>query len=278
MKGFKERLKEAMELNSMSNYKLAKATGLSPSTISNWLSGTTTPDSTKLELVSLHLNCNTDWLLTGNGFRSYKSEGIYCETEEEVITQLRLSIADNILTNKILLKEIENRFDIDESYIKDLIYNFDSITDVDVPLLKDILNFTANKDAQTRPRIPYTAAAGTLSGTMSGVTVKDCEQMPLIQQFPAYDFTMFIKGDSMAPKYESGDEIACRRIDQSRFIQWGKPHVLDTAQGIIVKRIYDDGDRIRCVSYNPDYADFSIPKEDIYSMSLVVGALDISEM
>lgn len=46
---------------------------------------------------------------------------------------------------------------------------------------------------------------------------------------------MFIKGDSMSPRYESGDEIACRKIDQARFVQWGKPHVLDTTQGIIIK-------------------------------------------
>lgn len=131
---------------------------------------------------------------------------------------------------------------------------------------------------QTRSRVPLTAAAGSLSGDSIGVTLEQCEQMPLIHQIPSYDFTMFIKGDSMSPRFESGDEIACRRIDQSRFIQWGKVHVLDTTQGFIIKRIYDDGDKIRCVSYNPDYTDFSIPKEDIYSMSLVVGLVSVMEM
>ena len=131
---------------------------------------------------------------------------------------------------------------------------------------------------QTRPRVPLTAAAGSLSGESIGVTLQQCEQLPIIYQIPAYDFTIPIKGDSMSPRFESGDEIACRRIDQSRFIQWGKVHVLDTTQGFIIKRIYDDGDKIRCVSYNPEYADFSIPKEDILSMSLVVGVVSIMEM
>ncbi len=131
---------------------------------------------------------------------------------------------------------------------------------------------------ETRPRIPLTAAAGSLSNMENGVTLADCEQLPIIHQFPSYDFTMFIKGDSMSPRYESGDEIACRKIDQARFVQWGKPHVLDTTQGIIIKKVYEDGNKLRCVSYNPNYADFSIPKEDIYSMSLVVGSLNISEM
>lgn len=131
---------------------------------------------------------------------------------------------------------------------------------------------------ETRPRIPLTAAAGSLSGESMGVTLKQCEQLPIIHQIPSYDFTMFIKGDSMSPRFESGDEIACRKIDQARFIQWGKVHVLDTTQGIIIKKVYDDGDKIRCVSYNPDYADFSVPKEDIYSMSLVVGMVSVMEM
>lgn len=131
---------------------------------------------------------------------------------------------------------------------------------------------------QTRPRVPLTAAAGSLSGDSIGVTLEQCEQMPLIHQIPSYDFTMFIKGDSMSPRFESGDEIACRHIDQSRFIQWGKVHVLDTTQGFVIKRVYEDGNKIRCVSYNPEYADFSIPKEDILSMSLVVGVVSIMEM
>mgnify|MGYP000203761260 FL=1 len=78
---------------------------------------------------------------------------------------------------------------------------------------------TPNKKT-TRPRVPLTAAAGSLSGDSIGVTLEQCEQMPLIHQIPSYDFTMFIKGDSMSPRFESGDEIACRHIDQSRFIQW----------------------------------------------------------
>lgn len=124
---------------------------------------------------------------------------------------------------------------------------------------------------QTRPRIPYTAAAGSLTSAVEGITADQCEQIPRINIFPEYDFTIIIKGDSMEPKYEGGDEVACKRIDSTSFIQWGKVHVLDTAQGILIKRTYEDGDKIRCVSYNPEYPDFSIDKSEIYSMSLVVG-------
>lgn len=126
---------------------------------------------------------------------------------------------------------------------------------------------------ETRPRIPFTAAAGSLTSAVEGITADQCEHIPRVNIFPEYDFTIIIKGDSMEPKYEGGDEVACKRIDSTSFIQWGKVHVLDTAQGILIKRTYEDGDRIRCVSYNQEYPDFSINKSEIYSMSLVVGLI-----
>ncbi len=33
------------------------------------------------------------------------------------------------------------------------------------------------------------------------------------------------------------------------------------------------GDGIRCVSFNKDYPDFVIPKQEIYSFNLVVGLI-----
>lgn len=137
----------------------------------------------------------------------------------------------------------------------------------------------STKDVQvhlnTKPRIPYTAAAGSITNAMDGVTNAQCEQIPVIGTLPSYDFTIIVKGNSMEPKIEGGDEVACKRVDGTSFIQWGKVHVLDTAQGILIKRIYEDGDKIKCVSYNPEYPPFSIEKSDIYSISLVVGLLRI---
>lgn len=273
MKGFKERLKEAMEQNGMTNYKLAKATGLSASTIANWLNGTTTPDSTKLEVVGLHLACNADWLLTGDGYMWSKGKELYCDTNEESAIQLSLSIAKSIIENKILLKDIAKKFKVEENYIKRIVYDDIPKSEIDIPMLQDILSYTNQKEEQTRPRIPYTASAGSLTSAVDGVTEAECEQIPVITAFPSYDFTMFVKGDSMYPNYEGGDEVACKRIDSTSFIQWGKVHVLDTAQGIVIKRVYDDDGNVKCVSYNKEYPDFTISKEEVYSMSLVVGMI-----
>lgn len=123
------------------------------------------------------------------------------------------------------------------------------------------------------PRIPYDAAAGCLTDAVDGVTALQCEQLPVVQAFPKYDFTIRITGDSMMPNFHPGDEVACLRVNEARFLQWGRVYVLDTEQGIVIKRIYDNGDSIRCASYNPEYPEFNVPKEDIRSYNLVVGAL-----
>lgn len=126
---------------------------------------------------------------------------------------------------------------------------------------------------KTLPRIPYDASAGSLTSAVDGVTEVQCERAPVVAAFPKYDFTIRVTGRSMEPMYFSGDEVACLRINESRFLQWGRVHVLDTTQGVVIKKIYENGDAIRCVSFNPEYPDFNVPKEDIFSYNLVVGAL-----
>lgn len=127
--------------------------------------------------------------------------------------------------------------------------------------------------AKTLPRIPYNAEAGKLTDLVEGVTEYECERVPVVSAFPKYDFTIRVSGRSMEPYYYAGDEVACLRINEARFIQWGRVHVLDTDQGIVIKRIYENGDCIRCASFNPEYPDFNVPKADIRSYNLVVGAL-----
>ena len=123
----------------------------------------------------------------------------------------------------------------------------------------------------TRPRIveQYAAAGG--NEVLDGVTLAQCEQVPVVAMFPHYTFTMRVTGESMAPYINPGDEVACLKIEESSFIQWGRIYVLSTTQGFIVKKIFDAGDGIRCVSINESYQDFIIPKSEIYSYNLVIG-------
>lgn len=125
----------------------------------------------------------------------------------------------------------------------------------------------------TRPRIPVSAAAGALSGFAAAVQASDCERVPVIKAFPEYDYTMLIKGDSMEPKFEGGDEVAIKRVSST--IEWGKTYVLDTRDGAVIKRLYDAGDKFRCVSYNKEYPDFTVDKSEVFGVYKVVGLIRI---
>ena len=130
-----------------------------------------------------------------------------------------------------------------------------------------------NEYNETRPRIPLDATAGSLSLISQAISESECERLPVISRFPHYDFTIMVKGDSMEPEFHSGDEVACRFIDQPSFIQWGRPHVLDTHQGVVIKRIYNRANSILCKSDNRDYEDFEIPKDDVLHIAIVVGTI-----
>ena len=138
---------------------------------------------------------------------------------------------------------------------------------------KHILTTKPKEKEETRPRIPMDAAAGSLTVAADGITINDCEQIPIIRAFARYDFSIFARGDSMLPEYHSGDELACVYIKDTSFIQWGRIHVVDTAQGILVKRIFDGGDCIVCKSDNPDYPEFKVHKSEFYNVALVIGML-----
>lgn len=123
----------------------------------------------------------------------------------------------------------------------------------------------------TRPRIPFTAQAGALTEMTQTANFDDVEQIPVIATFPDYDFTIPVDGDSMSPEYLPGDELACAKLSSNDEIKWGRAYLLDTARGVVVKQIFDGGDRILCHSVNPDHKDYVIDKSDIYSIYAIVG-------
>ena len=135
-------------------------------------------------------------------------------------------------------------------------------------------NDVALGNAETRPRLPLNVTAGG-NEILDAALLSQCEQVPVVPMFPNYTFTMKVTGESMQPYICPGDEVACLKIETPAFLQWGRIHVLFTSQGAIVKRIYDGGEGIRCVSLNENYQDFTIPKSEIYSYNLVIGLIRI---
>lgn len=131
---------------------------------------------------------------------------------------------------------------------------------------------------KTYPLIPIDAVAGFSDVDIAGVRFEDCKQY-YVPDFEALGVQYLIKvsGSSMYPKYSSGDILACKKVTDILFVQWGKVYVIDSSQGALVKRIFEDKENpehIICVSDNNEkYPPFSMPKNDIRSLSVVVASL-----
>lgn len=127
------------------------------------------------------------------------------------------------------------------------------------------------------PLIPVDAMAGALSGTSyEPISRYDCEDIYNVPAFRGAEFLIRVQGDSMQPKYMSGDIIACRRVPLSRlWFQWGKAYVLDTQQGAIVKRIEPSRKKgcISACSENPKYKPFDLSVEEINGIAIVLGTI-----
>jgi hypothetical protein len=127
------------------------------------------------------------------------------------------------------------------------------------------------------PLIPLDAVARYTEDN-PGITLEDCQlyRVPEFQKNGA-EFLIRVSGSSMYPKYSNGDVLACKKIHKIEFFQWGKVYVIDSSQGQMVKRIFEDAegkDNITLVSDNGEkYPHFSIKKSSIRSLSIVLGVV-----
>lgn len=128
------------------------------------------------------------------------------------------------------------------------------------------------------PLIPLDAVAGFGNGEVQihESEVQEYYEIPMFEKRGA-KYLIAVSGNSMYPKYNSGDLLACKPITDISFFQWGKPYVLDTDQGPIVKRIYENPDNANaliCKSDNyENYPPFPINKDSIYKVAIVVGVI-----
>jgi phage repressor protein C with HTH and peptisase S24 domain len=125
------------------------------------------------------------------------------------------------------------------------------------------------------PLIPIDALAGLGNG--DGLTVHDfeVEEWYNVPDLKKADFMIRVKGDSMTPRYKAGDIVGCLRQNKGGFIQWNEIYVLDTTQGVLLKRIRKGRSISTWIlhSENPDYDDIEIDSDEVRHFSLVVGGV-----
>lgn len=229
----KERLLSLIDHYSGGNKsEFARMVGVSPQAINTWISRNTFD----IDIVYAKcVNVSPDWLLTGNG-PMFKTKGT---------------------------PDVSPTGDGDHSSPKDK----DKITNKQGKEAKRLTNGI--------PLIPLDAVAGFPATDNESAYLEDCERY-IIPEFEAKgaNFLIRVSGDSMMPLYNNGDIIACRKIHDILFFQWGGVYVLETSQGVIVKYVEEpekSDDCILCVSENPRFKPFQLPKSDIRSLSTIIG-------
>jgi len=132
-----------------------------------------------------------------------------------------------------------------------------------------------NVKSKEIPLIPIEAMAGLKPEDVS-ISEQDIMERYVVPDFTDIDFMIRVKGSSMYPKYNSGDVVACKVINEKSFIQWNKVHVIATReQGVLIKRLKtsDDNECLLAISDNKSYDPFNIPKSEILNIALVKGVI-----
>lgn len=108
--------------------------------------------------------------------------------------------------------------------------------------------------------IPYEARGGTIGDFVDGVHDYDCEK--ITSPIKGADYAMEVTGDSMSPEYPSGSRVLIKKVNPI-FIEWNEVYVLDTPNGAVIKRIRktEDEGLVECVSINPAYQSYTIPRD-----------------
>lgn len=168
-------------------------------------------------------------------------------------------------------------FDIDVLFTKCVDINPEWLLTGNGPMLKADIPSASHSDSSSNsgiPLIPVSAFAGVANGEVS-VLEYECERY-IIPLFKDAEFLIPVKGSSMIPKYSSGDIVACKKLSLSdMFFQWNKVYVIDTDQGVLVKRVHKspDPDHIKIVSENPKYEPFELHLSRIHAIAIVIGVV-----
>lgn len=123
------------------------------------------------------------------------------------------------------------------------------------------------------PLVPFDAVAGHLKESFEDSYPETIAVPKSVTR--GADFVIRVDGDSMTPRFQSGELLLVKKVDDPSFFQWGKIYVLATSQGCVVKRLYpdrDDDNSVVCHSDNTaSYPDYTVRKNSIYGVGLVVG-------
>lgn len=133
-------------------------------------------------------------------------------------------------------------------------------------------------DNDNAGKVPIITEQGFANFDRDSIESLKVEDYYYIKEFRNADFMIRLNGDTMYPRYKSGDLLACRNIEMQTFWQWGKVHAILTCnQGLIIRRAMP-GDNHKVISMkadNPNYPDCRILLDEILTSAIVIGSISM---
>ena len=217
---FSERLKNALSERGMKQTELSERTGISKSSISEWLNGRYEAKADKIVLIAKALNVNESYLI-----------GLDVPMENEAEQSSTKTILDNIFNKlekprqEIVINTAQEQ--LDEQNKENLVQLF-----------------------------PYNVQEKLSAGTGYGYFDDGNYDTVYYNEQYDYDFASWIFGDSMLPDYPNGDVAL---IKACPFEYDGCVYAVDWDGQSYIKKVYKEEKGLRLVSTNEKYSDKFAP-------------------
>ena len=217
---FSERLKNALSERGMKQTELSERTGISKSSISEWLNGRYEAKADKIVLIAKALNVNESYLI-----------GLDVPMENEVEQSSTKTILDNIFNKlekprqEIVINTAQEQ--LDEQNKENLVQLF-----------------------------PYNVKEKLSAGTGYGYFDDGNYDTVYYDEEYDYDYASWIFGDSMLPDYQNGDVAL---IKACPFEYDGYVYAVDWDGQSYIKKVYKEEKGLRLVSTNEKYSDKFAP-------------------
>lgn len=185
-----------------------------------------------------------------------------------------IGVTPSVVDNIVGKRQGKPSFDVVEKVSALAEINIDWLITGKGDMLKSSKGIKPTKDGTGIPLIPVEAMAGCFTGSQT-ILLQECDHY-VVPAFKNADFLIYVRGDSMQPRYFSGDMVACKMLSPTDlFFQWGKVYVLDTDQGALIKKVEQgtDDETITLVSENENYKPFQISRRAVYHIAIVMGLI-----
>jgi len=241
-----QRLRQVDILNKTLPYQKSLNIHMSKSHLSNYVNDRSNPDSSKLKLLALALDVSEPWLM---GYDIINSEDAFeCSKEEIALIQSyrKLTQPRKEKSHDFIHMLLEEQVEV----FKSLSLEAKSMPEKNTPK-KSVAIFEKSNGVTIYPNtIGAAAGAGT-----SHYADLDFDEI-MIPAEEVYDSTlivpMYVRGDSMEPKYYDGDIIWVDTHHLS--IDVGQTGVFDTEHGRVVKKMGNG----ELISINRNYPDIEL--------------------